>query len=341
MTLSTLLAACGGGSGGDSPSAPPTGNTPPVATTPPPTSTTPPPPQPDPIQEFQTSVPTPTYASGSHELAFFNAYNDFRGKLGLGLLAQNTKLDAANRNHVKYLMANKDIDFSAVDPKTGRPWFHLQDPGRTEFTGITELDRAKFAQYTGAYVGETGAYGNGQGAGVAFDNLVATVYHRSGLMLQPPREIGIALANDTQQTMVVTMAYESRGQLNLIDYFGVYPADKQTGVRLAAYIETPNPFPELAYADYNTRTSYPINVVSRFDTSLDVTTFTVTEAGQPTPLDARLMTSKSDPNKYLSVNTAFLIGKAPFKPATVYHVRFEGAVNGKPVTKAWSFTTAG
>lgn len=345
VTLSVLLAACGGG-GGDS--APSTGGGTPVGTTPtnpttPGTTTPPPAVTPPPVSvtpaDLQTTVAAPTYAAGSPELVFFNGLNDFRAKLGLGLLAQNTKLDAANQNHVKYLMTNKDVDFSAVDPKTGRPFFHLEDAARPGFTGVTELDRANYMQYGGTYVGESGAYGRGLGAGVALADLIATVYHRAGLMYQFPRDIGLAVANDQFQTVVMTFGYTTKGQKNASDYFGAYPADKQTNVPRVAYMETPNPMPEVAYADYGTKTSFPINVVSATDTTLTVNSFTVTEAGQTSPLEVRLLTKATDPNNMLTGNAAYIIGKAPFKANTTYNVRFDGAINGVNKVQTWSFTT--
>lgn len=341
IASSILLTACGGGGGDSAPvnGNPPTSNnpTPPVAVSPPVDT---PPPVVTPASDLQTSVPAPTYAAGSEELVFFNILNDFRGNLGLGLLAQNAKLDAANRNHLGYLMANKDVDFSAVDPATGRPWFHLENPARPSFTGITELDRAKFTQYAGIYVGETGAYGNGKGAGQAITDLIATVYHRAGLMYQFPREVGIAVGTDKYQTMVVTFAYQTKQQKNASNYFGSYPADKQSGVPRVAYIETPNPFPELAYSEFASKTSFPISVMTPTDTVLTTTSFTVTEAGQSVALDARLMTKDTDPNKIVLANMAHLIGKAPFKANTTYNVRYEGSVNGQAIVKAWTFTTA-
>jgi uncharacterized protein YkwD len=345
IACSILLAACGGGGGGDSSSASngaaPAGTsptTPPVVT---PTPTPAPTPVPTPVStsDLQTTVAVPTYAAGSQQREFFDTLNDFRTKLGLGLVAQNTKLDAANENHLKYLMTNTDVNFSAVDPKSGRPFFHLEDPTRVNYTGITELDRANFTQYGGVYVGETGAYGKGEGAKVALTDLIATVYHRIGLMMQFPRDVGIAVGTDQFQTMVVTFGYNSTQQKNATDYFGSYPADKQTNVPLVAYIETPNPFPEITYAEFGTKTSFPITVAVESRSTLAVTSFTVTEAGQSTPLDVRLMTKETDPNKMIQANTAAIIGKAPFKPNTSYTVRFEGTNNGAAIVKTWTFTT--
>jgi len=328
--ISCFLVACGGSGGGDnsastSPSTPSTPSTPIGPTVTP--------------GNLQTTVPAATYAAGSQELAFYTAYNAFRQAEGLGLLAQNTKLDTADQNHLKYLLTNTDLDFTSIDPATARPLFHIEDPKRPNFTGVTELDRANFTQYGGTYVGESGSYGSGQGSVSALNLLLAGVYHRAGLMFQGPKDFGIAVGTDAQQTTVMTFGYVSTRQTNASDYFGFYPAANQTGVALFAGTEAPNPFPDVSYSDYSTKTSYPINVVSAEGTTLAVKTFTVTESGQSAPMSARLLTQANDTNKELQGNTAFLVANTSFKPNTVYNVSFVGTVNGANVTKAWSFTT--
>ena len=328
LAVSLLLAACGGGGGGG-------GSSTPVVTTPPVVT----PPVPTPTSDLQTTVPALTYAAGSQEAAFVNAYNDFRSTLGLGKLAQDARLDLAAQNHVKYHALNTDLNLFATDAKTGRPVFHIEDPVRPGFTGIQEVDRAAFAKYTGGYVGESAAFSNGRGAVAAFNDLVATVYHRAGLMFQFPRDIGVAIGTDSLQSVVMEYGYQSKGQFNAPDYFGVYPADKQTAVSLVTARELPSPFPEITQDQFETKTSYPINVVSAANTTLTVSTFTVTAAGDAAPLSARILTKSNDPNKYLEANTAYLVGNAPFKPATVYTVVFSGSVNGTVINKTWSFTT--
>lgn len=328
IACATFLAACGGGGGSTSTSGT---TTPPVVT--PPVVVVPP-------ADLQTTVPVPTYAATSQELAFFNAYNDFRSQMGLGKLKQDVKLDQANQNHLAYILANTDLDLAAIDSKTQRPIFHIEDPVRPKFTGVTEKERAAFTNYGGLYVGESGSFGEGAGAVPALNALIATVYHRAGLMFQSPRDIGLAIGNDTHQTVVMTFGYVSTGQRNASDFFGAYPADKQAGVPLTAQLETPNPYTDITYSDYATKTGFPINVVAADNAVIAVTSFTVKEAGATAPLDARLMTSANDPNKYLTSNIVFLVSKSAFKPNTTYNVAFTGTVDGKAVTKAWSFTTA-
>ncbi|MHA4867252.1 CAP domain-containing protein [Duganella sp. PWIR1] len=334
VTIAVLLAACGGGGSG-TPSAgvttptTPTGPTMPVVTP----------------GDTQTTVPALTYAATSEEYAFVTALNDFRSKVGLGLLAQNTKLDTASANHLSYIITNDvnnggSVNFNTYDSTTGRSMLHIENGALAKFTGIQEAERAKFAQYDGSYVGEEVTFGGKQGGAVAFATLAQTVYHRAGLMMQNVREIGVAVGTDKSQTVVMEMGLKTN-QSVASDYVGVYPSNGQTGVALHAYVEAPNPFPDLSTAnsDFPTKTSYPISVSVVTGNTIAVTTFTVTEAGQTAPMDARLMTRSNDPNSYLSSNVAFLIAKAPFKAGTTYNVKFAGTNNGAAFTKDWSFAT--
>jgi uncharacterized protein YkwD len=337
LVSSIILAACGGGGSGTS--SPTVGATTPTTSAP--AATPSPAPAPVPTvtpADLQTSSGTSTYAASSQELAFFTMLNDFRGKLGLGLVMQSAAMDKADSNHLQYLLTN-NVDFGAVDPVTGRPVVHSEDPARPGYTGVGSLDRAKFAGYPAAYMSEQLTYGLGSGATVALSSLIASVYHREGLMSQAPRDFGISVGTDKFQTMVLSFGYTTKAQKNASDFFGVYPADKQTGVALATYPEVPNPYPEITMNEFATKSSFPVTVVSEESTTLAVESFTMTEAGQGTPLDARLLTAASDPNKLLKKNTAYLVGKAAFKAGTTYNVSFKGTVNGAAVTKAWSFTT--
>lgn len=330
LVQAILLSACGGGGGGSATT--PTNPNPvdPVIPTVPTVPT--------PVSDLQTVVPAPTYVAESPEFVIFNAYNDFRKSLGLGLLVQDTRLDLTAQNGLKYQALNPDVDFFAIDPKSGRPWFHIQDPLRPGFTGVNELDRAKFAKYPGTYVGENGssAYQSPLGS---FNDLIATVYHRYGLMWQFPRDVGIAVANNTDRTVIMEFGYQSKVQFNDKNYFSVYPADKQENVGVSTRAELPSPYPGLALNDFATKTSYPINVVAETNSTIVVTSFTVTEKDSLTPISSTILTKDNDPNKYLDKNVAFLLSNAPFKFNTTYNVSFTGTVNGVNTVKNWSFKT--
>ena len=338
--VTVILSACGGGS-----SSPTASTTPPAGVNPAPAPNPVPAPAPVP-PSLVTSVPTPTYAAGSNELAFFNGLNSFRASLGLGLYTQNAKLDLSSKNHAAYIAkyANYNpggtIDMSAVNATTGLLNAHSEDalPGAT---GATPIDRARAAMYATDYVSEDGSFGS---AAQALASVINTVFHRYSLMEQVQRDIGIAFSNDSLNSSVITLSTPQgvAGQSVADDFTAIYPADKQTSVPLVSELEAPNPFSDITYGDYATKTTSAISLMSKQFTTLAVVSFTVTEAGQTTPLPVRLLTQSTNATtqKYLGPNVAVIAGYAPFKSQTVYNVVFVGTVNGVPVAKNWSFTTA-
>lgn len=339
VAIALTLVACGGGGGSNAPVTPPVAVIPPVWT-----------PAPAPVptvtpSDIQTSVPAFSYAVASEEYVFVTALNKFRSDIGLGLLAQNTLLDTVAAKHLDYVLKNDILNGGTVnmrtnDAATGRSMFHIEQGDKLLFTGIQELDRAKFAGYAGSYVGEELAFAGGKGAQVAFDGLASTVYHRAGLMMQSVNDIGVAVGKDRSQTVVMEMG-TTKAQRQAGDFVGLYPAANQTAVGLHAGVETPNPFPELstANADFPTKTGYPVSVLGKEGATVEVVTFTLTEAGAAGPMDARIVTKDNDPNRYLSSNVAFLIAKSPLKAGTVYTAKFSGRVNNVVVNKEWKFTT--
>lgn len=339
--ISIVVAGCGGGGNGASSTIPAPNNVPtsPQVTSPvvaAPVIAAP---------SLQTTVPAPTYAAGSHELAYFNTLNAFRKSVGLGYLAQNTKLDLAAKNHLAYVQTNfiiPNIDYTTVDPATGKLAFHVENPVKPGFTGVTAADRARFAGYASSSVGEEGSFGNGGGGVAAVNALVNTVFHRDGLMAQGPADMGVAIGTDTFQTLVVNFGILTTAQKQASDFIGVYPVEGQTVVPLYAGIEAPNPFPEITLAQFSTNTGYPISIVAETSVALVTTSFTVTEEGQSTALNSRVLVKGSNEQTklYLGENSAYLVAKSPFKPKTRYNVRFSGTAGAKAISRTWSFTTA-
>ena len=336
VAVALFLVACGGGGGSSSPSAP-VGTTPPVSV-----------PAPAPVvtqASIQTSVPALTYAATSEEFQFITAWNQFRAQMGLGLLAQSAVLDKASLNHLEYVLKNDvlnggTVNFRMNDSATDQSMFHIEQGGNPLFTGVQAFDRAKSVGFTGSYVGEMLAFPGRSGARVGLESLAATIYHRVGLMNQATNEVGVAAGQDVSRTLVMETG-TTKAQSQAIDYIGVYPSANQTGVGLNAYVETPNPFPDLstANADFPTKTGYPVNVVVKDGVALEVVLFTLTEAGAAAPLDARIITSAKDPNRYLASNIAFLVAKTPLKVGTTYTAKFSGRMNNALVNKEWQFTT--
>lgn len=333
LGFTLLISACGGGGTSDT-SAPAAGSPAPPTTTSPPT-----------IADLQSSVPAMTYAYDSAEHAFVSEFNLFRSQVGLGLLSQNILLDKAASNHLKYVITNDKLNGGAVDmgmndPTTKRSMLHIESAAHQFFTGVQEYDRAKFVGYAGTYVGEQVTFGGNKGGRVAFQALAKTVYHRAAAMMQGPRELGVAVGTDLSQTIAFEVGY-GKPQRNSADFVGVYPSDNQMGVGLHAGVETPNPFPELSTSndDFPTKTGYPVSIIVDESAVLEVTTFTITQAGSSSPLSARVITASNDPNRYLRNYTAFLVASEPLKSGTVYNIAFTGRVNSVVMTRNWKFTT--
>jgi uncharacterized protein YkwD len=338
VAIAMALVACGGGGGGSSGT--PAVTTPPVVVPPvviPPVVVSP--------ADLQMTVPAFTYGASSEEFAFVTALNSFRHQIGLGLLAQNTLLDKSATNHLDYVLTNDSrfggtVDMNSIDPGTGRAMFHIEQGDKPKFTGVQEMDRAKFAGYAGSYVGEQLSFGGNKGGVVALESLVGTVYHRAGLMYQGVRDVGVAVGSDLSQTFTMEMGYQSP-QTNAGDFVGIYPTDGQANVGRFTRVEAPNPFPDLstANADFPTKTGYPITMAVKEGATLEVTSFTVTEAGASVPLETRLMTAANDPNRLLTANVAYLVAKATLKPNTTYTVVFSGKAYNSVLAKTWKFTT--
>ncbi|MDO8728637.1 MAG: CAP domain-containing protein [bacterium] len=320
---SLILSACGGGSGGVST---PVAVTPAciapqvltngVCVTPAPTVTP---------AKLQTSVPTPTYLVGSEELAAFNEFNGFRKMMGLGLVAQNLKLDQAAANHANYIVVNQIFS-------------HTEDPSKPGFTGVNPQDRTQFS----GYAGNDGEMLAGTGGQIGVRQLMNTIYHRDGIATQSIIDAGFSLNVGWFKPLVVENGLGvGLGQNNSSDFVTTYPVDLQTDLPLVMSGETPNPFSDIDTTtnDVLTKTTSPVSIYSAFGTTLAVTSFTVTEAAQTAPLDVRLITNANDINKHIGTNVVHIVGKAPFKANTKYSVSFIGNVNGVALVKNWSFTT--
>jgi len=311
--VAAALTGCGGG-GNSTPAA-----SAPVATTPTP------------------ATPASTVQAAELQATAFAEFNAFRAIEGLGPVRQNANIDIAAKNHAAYVQTN----MSGGDA-------HNEIAGKPGFTGADPGARVIAAGYASNYTTEVIAFEGIQQTSV--QALLSTVFHRNAMMVQGLTDIGIAPGDDSGPTYID--AGYIKQQKNAGDYVGVFPYDKQTGVPMTHHTESPNPFYkefEMTQANVCAKTSYPISIASEASTILKVTSFTVTVAGQSTPLDVRLMTRDSnDQNlQYLRANVVFIVGKAPFKPGTKYTVHFvgtatgtaTGSAKGLAIDKTWTFMT--
>lgn len=336
LAASLLLTGCGGGGGGTTvavtPGAPVTVAPPPVVVAPPVVAPT------------QPAAPVVTYAAGSQELAAFNALNTFRSQVGLPLLTQTPALDMAARSHLAYVLKNSTlnggtVDMNSINAQYGVPQFHIEDLSLAFATGVTASDRGRVAGYpqsTDTFVGESGYYAIGKGGAANATLLDAgTVFHRNELMSQAFKDIGFAVGTDSNITIVTNPGWTGRRGTVAANFVGVYPSDQLKGVPVAITGETPNPAPDVA------QVGYPISLAVRDGSTVSVTTFTVTAAdGSVVPTRTLTKASNANTMLYLQTSVAFALPTVLLKAGTTYTVSFVGTVDGAPLVKTWTFTTA-
>ncbi|MDN4040263.1 hypothetical protein QPK27_24925, partial [Massilia sp. YIM B02443] len=200
----------------------------------------------------------------------------------MGPLNQSVLIDDAAKKHAAYVTMNQ----SGGDP-------HHEFIGRPGFTGATAIDRVRASGYQAATATEVIAFSvqfpNLEST--AIDNLINSVYHRNALIYQGMTDVGFSGENANSPLYANLAAVAS--QINAGDYAGVYPTNNLTGAWLTHSVESPNPFyqeMEMSQVNMCTKTSSPISIASEASTTLNVTTFTVTEEGSTTALDSRLIT---------------------------------------------------
>ncbi|QYY27901.1 CAP domain-containing protein [Cupriavidus pinatubonensis] len=337
--LPVALTACGGGGGGGDNSA----QTP---MAPPPTARAP-----------QTNVPAPTYVAGSGRLVMFQALNDVRDALGVGLLAQDAALDTAAQAHAEYLQANRIVGHDEASANAG---YYADTPlARARKAGAPDTE----------WIGEVAA---AQGAGVdvaadargCFDQWYSTVYHLQGV-IDNAESVGVGFVparNGWFSTCVLmfgtSTAVPPGPQANSTPYAGgqqmathaivTIPRAGEVAVQpgFNAGGEQPNPAPDLSAPGrplmvYVNGANGEVLTVSSFrlfdGTGAEVPTRAlVSEAAKPGSMGSAV----ADPNgQYLRRNAVFLLPLAPLKSGATYTVSFAGARAGTPLSTSWSFTT--
>ena len=327
MAASTamILVACGGGS-----------SSPPVA------------PVKD-ANELTTSVPAPTYPAGSSSPMVFNAVNTLREQMGAGLLTQNDALDKAALAHWNYVNANADAN--------GPLQTHYEIKDNTGFTGVDPTARVQHFGY------------NGTAAEVMYGQTVAdkpeacsaswlnSVYHVS-VLFTGARDVGVSAQTTVDYpnygkytVCVVVLGLLSSGgeQLPVDGTIRVYPNAGQTKVPLVFFnhTETPTPLPDLPEVGTPVSLNFKTKSFAAAGASavISISQFTLTPP-VGAALDVKILTNKMTSTGPLLTDdinvdpfTATLVPTARLQANTLYSVSFAGSVNGKAVSKNWSFTT--
>ena len=330
LAVAALTACGGGGSSGSTSPAPA-----PVTVAPAPT------PAPAPAYATRlpvTSVPTPTYAAASFQLAAFNRINSIRSGLGLGMFAQNSIIDAAAQAHANYEKTNGPGNSA-----------HLETTGLAGFTGATPGDRMSAAGYSATYWAEDIDFvSNGA---TAVDELVDAVYHRIPLLSLKSKDIGVGFLqtspNQSDPTFntyvnVLDLGFIGTGQGAPALTTVVWPADASTTTSTSMPAESPRPGTPGTSGVFG----YPVSISTDEDRTLTVTTFTLTDTTGAS-VSCNLLsysavgTTAADPELVALNAKSFvaLVPRDPLKSASTYTVQFVGTLDGVAYSRTWSFKT--
>lgn len=327
-----LLAACGGGGGGAAPA--PT----PVASLS--------------YQALVTSVSPFTYTNPSDNLTIATNLNTLRQNTGVGLLAQNSALDTAAKNHADYLVTNSLVNGTYLNTNfSGTLGAHYEDQATypTGFTGATPQARATAAGYAGSVV-EVASFGAATGAD-CLTSFEDSVYHLADI-LSAAIDVGVDFANGGAGVCMIELGTPSTtaGQLPASGTVTVYPYDTENSVPPTFYnqAENPVPAPDLLKAGHPVAVSlYSLGGYTSLAASdIVLNTFTLTQGA--TTITARILDSSAitttgpavTPDSNLTKpGFIVLLPESPLSASTTYNVSFSATVKSTPVSKTWSFTT--
>jgi uncharacterized protein YkwD len=252
--------------------------------------------------------------------------NHRREQAGVPTLAQNPLLDDAAQRHSDWQRLNNTVS-------------HEQVSGTPGFTGVTMRDRLRTAGYelNGNFAyGEVIAATTNKNGFQMVDELLTAIYHRF-VMFEPVfKEVGTGAATSPANYTYFTANLVANNDYGRgVNGIVTWPFSGQTGVtrNFLSDTEAPDPIPNV------NEVGYPISVHSNITSLLTVQTFTVRPQGGAV-LPVALLTKATDPRPEMPNSAASIVPLQPLAANTTYDVSFNGAVNGTPVTRNWSFTTA-
>lgn len=292
-----------------------------------------------------TSIPATTYAAGSQEKAAFDYLNNARSTCGFGLLAQDTRLDAAAANHANYQVTNA--------------FGHYETQGLLGFTGVTPTDRAAFV----GYIGEVNEGTTGDLAGLntnSFVNLtrelLSAPYHMRSLMYGwkdvgvslKQRQAGSAYAVNINPGFRSTESKQQPSSGTVL----TYPCQGTVDTATSMINEDPWPIPGRTSA-----IGQSVLVQVAEGSTLVLNTYAMTRVGGPgidagtvangsvagntsplIKLDWSNDTNSRFTNRY---NVAMLMPDKTMMPGGVYRVQVTGTVDGALFNKDFTFSTTG
>ena len=292
-----------------------------------------------------TSVPLPTYAADSDELAAFNLLNHERASCGYGLLSQNSQMDKAAQNHADYMILN---DIQLPNEQTIYAGF----TGMSLSSRLTQVGYKETSIYTYAAGTEvlTSLPNTHQltGAGVrSVRYLLSSPFQLNGI-LRGHKNVGISvrpawvIKSTLNQIMIVfdlSTPDGSSAQLPGENDVLTYPCQDTTGIVYQLDVNhTPSPVP--SSRNLGVRPSgHPILVTVKHGNSLAILSASLIKVSTGASIPLMAPVTHLESGFYLYANEGFILPDVPLEPSTQYQATINGTNNGLPFTRTFTYTT--
>jgi uncharacterized protein YkwD len=258
-----------------------------------------------------------------------------RSQVGMSVLAENAQIDVAAQGHSDYQRIN------SADLPT-----HVQVAGKQGFTGAQLQDRLANAGYVintknDNAIGEVISATKGGNGFTMAEELITAIYHRFVIFEPVFKEIGSGSATTPANYTYFTADFAANngyGPGLAKGVLATWPFSGQIDVPVNFFTdnEEPDPVPDKGINEVG----YPVSVHANLTSSLAVQSFTIHAHGTSTNLTTRLLAQATDPNMSTNTSAAAIIPLSKLAAGTTYDVSFSGTIDGAPVSKTWSFTTA-
>ena len=270
------------------------------------------------------------------------ALNQYRVAMELKPLKIDERLSSTAQAHSGYLTALQDRSVLKELTTDGVPRMHFEDPSVANYTGSTPVDRARKHGYT-FRASEQVSFLNGVRGKLtgpeAVENLIATVYHRSGLFNPIWSDFGEA--SGTSDVVFMLGEGATKGQVRR-DWLAVFPTHGSTTARVGFRNELPDPAPERAHQWLG----LPISIHTAVDHVLNVSAFEVREQrmelNSQSVADRSLVEGKileSSTDKLVKKNEAYFLPVSPLRYSSTYDVFAKVDIDHAPRTLNWTFKT--
>lgn len=252
-----------------------------------------------------------------------------RSQVGMSTLAENAQIDTAAQGHSDYQRINNTVT-------------HVQTAGKQGFTGVELQDRLSNAGYTVIgtnAIGEVIAASSGGSGFFMAEQLITAIYHRFVIFEPVFKEIGSGSSATSAGYTYFTADFAANngyGPGLAAGVVAAWPFNGQTDVPKDFHSDDEEPDPVPNQDDVG----YPVSVHANLTSKLLVQSFTIRAHGSSTDLSTRLLSQATDANMSTNTSAAAIIPLSPLAGSTTYDVSFSGSVDGAPVSKSWSFTTA-